>query len=861
MASLKNNGIFFNIKEYFTKHENIFALLVFSLLICIYFSSVVFHGKTLTTSALTGGVMSSGAYEYNGAHPPFFPISDPGAFAWQDEPLSHYIDNILKKEHRLPLWNPNVGIGYPILSGLQIGMFFPPNWISFLGSSELAWDVLMLLKILGAGFFSYLFARKISLSKQSALATGIIFMFSGYTMGFLNMAHFSTDCMVPLILFSFESFLQNLTTKNFLFTIAVIALSFLPGMPESTIFALTLGSFWFLFSVFFLHSEIIKKIKVIGFFALANILAAALCAIQIIPALELILNSFTSHIGTNIGLNHQPLYSITSILYPFLFYPLFYKWILAYYYVGISTIVLSFIAPASIKEFSQKNQAIIIFFTVFAILSFAKIFGIPLINWIGTLPILNFLVFYKYLAPEAIFSLALLAGYGLQLISTKQIKYLKTKLAILFAIIIALSIYSLKSTLINLAPQINDLDVMLKYLLANSEKIIHFNALHNLLNTLKTLDFSPTLIQMLFSIGNGIFIFLLFTLIIIKANKNKHRLGNIIILFIVTELFLYSLPLLRASRYDTYKKAPYIEFLQQDKTSIFRTYGQSSPDQYSPLYPNTSSAFAIQDIRFLMPLAVKRYFSFLQHVVGVSPEEINEVRFTGMHPLKLSNRFLDLLNVKYFLTMPQNATDQTPSKIKIKYLSALINPPVANNKTDIIGKNNLVYSKEIRITKNINVIPRAFIVHRTEVIQDRNKIFTALKNPNFNLREKIIIEANAPNTNSLPLVDKSSTTITNYHDEKVELVANMQNDGFLVLLDQYYPGWKAYVDNQETFIYPTDYTFRSIFLKKGNHKIQFIYDPLSYKIGKLISIITLLLLVGFIIGRKKFDQCLRNIKN
>ena len=103
-----------DIKKYFTTHENIFALIIFSLLICIYFSSVVFHGKTLTTSALTGSVMPNGPYGYNGVHPPFFPVSDPGAFAWADEPLDQYAGDIIKKEHHLPLWNSNMGIGYPI---------------------------------------------------------------------------------------------------------------------------------------------------------------------------------------------------------------------------------------------------------------------------------------------------------------------------------------------------------------------------------------------------------------------------------------------------------------------------------------------------------------------------------------------------------------------------------------------------------------------------------------------------------------------------------------------------------------------------------------------------------------------------
>ena len=84
----------------------------------------------------------------------------------------------------------------------------------------------------------------------------------------------------------------------------------------------------------------------------------------------------------------------------------------------------------------------------------------------------------------------------------------------------------------------------------------------------------------------------------------------------------------------------------------------------------------------------------------------------------------------------------------------------------------------------------------------------------------------------------------------------MENDGFLVLTDQYYPGWKAFVDEKETEIYPTDYIFRSIYLDKGNQKVRFIYDPTSYKIGKYISLVTLLIMAGLFMKRKSIDEYL-----
>ena len=62
----------------------------------------------------------------------------------------------------------------------------------------------------------------------------------------------------------------------------------------------------------------------------------------------------------------------------------------------------------------------------------------------------------------------------------------------------------------------------------------------------------------------------------------------------------------------------------------------------------------------------------------------------------------------------------------------------------------------------------------------------------------------------------------------------------VVALDR---GNKVYVDGERDKIYQADYLFRAVFLEKGNHIIRFTYDPLSFKIGLLISLGTALVLL------------------
>lgn len=61
-------------------------------------------------------------------------------------------------------------------------------------------------------------------------------------------------------------------------------------------------------------------------------------------------------------------------------------------------------------------------------------------------------------------------------------------------------------------------------------------------------------------------------------------------------------------------------------------------------------------------------------------------------------------------------------------------------------------------------------------------------------------------------------------------------DGVVVLNDIYYPGWIATVDGRQVPVERANYLLRGIRVTKGAHQIQFIYAPLSYLGGLLITL-------------------------
>ena len=68
----------------------------------------------------------------------------------------------------------------------------------------------------------------------------------------------------------------------------------------------------------------------------------------------------------------------------------------------------------------------------------------------------------------------------------------------------------------------------------------------------------------------------------------------------------------------------------------------------------------------------------------------------------------------------------------------------------------------------------------------------------------------------------------------------------LVLLQNYYPGWKAFVDEKETVIEKANTTFMCIQVPAGKHTISFIYQPTLIKYAWYVSLISLITVLIFL---------------
>jgi uncharacterized membrane protein YfhO len=68
-----------------------------------------------------------------------------------------------------------------------------------------------------------------------------------------------------------------------------------------------------------------------------------------------------------------------------------------------------------------------------------------------------------------------------------------------------------------------------------------------------------------------------------------------------------------------------------------------------------------------------------------------------------------------------------------------------------------------------------------------------------------------------------------------------------VISDVFYPGWELFVNGSKQKIYKANTTFRAGVLKAGVNNILFNYNPKSFKIGYLFSILGIALTIGLLI--------------
>ena len=76
-----------------------------------------------------------------------------------------------------------------------------------------------------------------------------------------------------------------------------------------------------------------------------------------------------------------------------------------------------------------------------------------------------------------------------------------------------------------------------------------------------------------------------------------------------------------------------------------------------------------------------------------------------------------------------------------------------------------------------------------------------------------------------------------------DLDAAMEHDGFIVISETAWKGWRAYVDGRRTKIARANHAFLAVFVPVGRHAVRLVYLPQSFVLGRAITFGTLALVI------------------
>jgi hypothetical protein len=78
----------------------------------------------------------------------------------------------------------------------------------------------------------------------------------------------------------------------------------------------------------------------------------------------------------------------------------------------------------------------------------------------------------------------------------------------------------------------------------------------------------------------------------------------------------------------------------------------------------------------------------------------------------------------------------------------------------------------------------------------------------------------------------------------INVKINTKISGFVVITDNYYPGWKAFIDGKEIRVMKAYGTFKAVYTGMGSHEIRLHYAPQELLPAAAVSMVLLILLIA-----------------
>jgi hypothetical protein len=713
------------------------------------------------------------------------------------------------KAGQLPLWEPRMAAGFPILAEFQSAIFYPPSVVFYMMPFFAAIQFSYVFHYAVAASGSYVLLRSWKQPICVALIGSMLFSFGGTMVSLTNLLnHFQSAVWLPWLVYCWERAVENKRWSALVVFSIVAVCQLLAGSPEIFAFAAAL-----------LVADIVRMYRKGQSGAVSSSLARLLAAglmiigiamIQLLPTAELILQSRRDHAipaAEAFAWSLRPS-GLIGLLFPMLEpdaslsvgvrllftdkLPL-----LLSNYVGNIAVFgfCSWLINAEVKE-----RVILIGMIAISLLcafgGYTPVYP-ELYKWLPGFHTIRFPEKFFYIT-FALLLFGTIRGITALINGTN---YHRTRIILLAVpagwLIIYLAVRS------------------------DSNLLVHW---------IQPLQFSratvnpATIAAILFSIEKQIAISLILAGVFLLHRLELLRTGllrALLILIVFVDLSVANKPLHFLHDKSKIQDAPRI--LEKPPTharifyyppgnnlhpSFVSVTGQPSYEKgtevvLNNLLPNAGLMYGFEYFQDIDALGRQSYTDFLTFINASAADE--------------RGKLLRALNVKYV---------------------------VAFHSLDLKGVNLVREFPEhySRLYEVMDTMPRTYLAGHAVYDLDPVSTWRRLSNDAFDSAREVVIDA--PIRLEGRAEFRGNSKIELYQNRRVRISARLNERGILVLTDAFYPGWKVYVDKHPQRILRANYLFRGVELTAGNHIVEFVYDPASYKIGLLISLMTVALVLA-----------------
>lgn len=380
---------------------------------------------------------------------------------------------------QLPLWNPYILAGAPLLASVYPGALYPPNWVFALFSPATAMNIVVVTTYHLALIGAYLYGRRIGLTRIAAIVAGMAFAFGGFMVAHLgHTSRIAAAVWLPWLLLAIENCYANCqfaplrqsdglaqtdSPRNdrlwlwIVFGAAFIALQLFAGEPQMNFYAGLVCGAYAIFTLLFRMGQGNRGRFLIGLLVMA-VCGALLSMIQLLPERELL------KMGERAGISYEyfsgysfPPANILTFIFPFFFGGGMVKPFKEDYwsgstldeaagYFGLLTLLLALAAVIGTRFNGKEKRSLVWFWSGAAVVSLVLAFGAYLpfnLNYaLYHTPVYNLFRASGRHMYDFTFSLAMLAGLGASFIAQadrETAKRIFKPAALIFVVMVVLT--------------------------------------------------------------------------------------------------------------------------------------------------------------------------------------------------------------------------------------------------------------------------------------------------------------------------------------------------------------------------------------------------------------------------------------